>query len=88
LTRRNEQLRRVFSSAAKHRAPMQKASEYLRNAQECRRLSGAVLDPQQKAMLQKMADTWESLAADHERRVAQKERIAELERPALRRRMG
>ena len=58
---------------------MKKASEYLRNAQECRRLVGTVSQPQQKAMLQNMADTWESLAADRERRVLQKQRIAVLE---------
>jgi hypothetical protein len=58
---------------------MKQAAEYLRNAQECRRLIATVRDPQQKAMLQKMADTWESLAADRERRVRQKQRIADLE---------
>jgi hypothetical protein len=60
---------------------MKKASEYLRNAQECRRLITTVADPQQQAMLRNMADTWESLAADRERRVAQKQRISDLERP-------
>jgi len=63
---------------------MEKASEYLRNAQECRRLIKTVRDPQQQAMLQKMADTWENLAGDRERRVAQKQRIAALERPRQR----
>ena len=62
---------------------MKKASEYLRNAQECRRLIASVTDPQQQAMLQKMADTWESLAADRERRVVQNQRIADLEHPRL-----
>jgi hypothetical protein len=64
---------------------MKKASEYLRNAQECRRLIATVSDPQQQAMLQNMADTWESLASDRERRAAQKQRIAALERPRQRR---
>lgn len=58
---------------------MNKASKYLRNAQECRRLIGTVSQPQQKAMLQSMADTWEGLAADRERQVQQKQRIAILE---------
>jgi hypothetical protein len=58
---------------------MEKASEYLRNAQECRRLVETVSQPHQKAMLQNMADTWESLAADRARRVQQKQRIAALE---------
>jgi hypothetical protein len=58
---------------------MKKASEYLRNAQECRRLISSVHDVNQQAMLQKMADTWESLANDRERRLAQKQRIADLE---------
>lgn len=59
---------------------MKKASEYLRHAQECRRLIATVNDPHQKAMLQNMADTWEGLAADRETRVLQKQRIADLER--------
>jgi hypothetical protein len=58
---------------------MKKASEYHRNAQECRRLIASESNKQHKAMLQKMADTWESLAADRERRAAQKQRIAALE---------
>ena len=58
---------------------MKKASEYLRNAQECRRLISTVNDPQQRAMLRKMADTWEGLANDRERRVAQKQRIADFQ---------
>jgi hypothetical protein len=43
------------------------------------RLSGSVSDPQQKAMLRNMADTWESLAVDRERREAQRQRIVDLE---------
>ena len=34
---------------------------------------------EQKAMLEKMAQTWDTLAADRERRATQKERIAELD---------
>jgi hypothetical protein len=67
---------------------MKKASEYLRNAQECRRLLESVADPEQQAMLQKMADTWEGLANDRERRAAQKQRIADLEAPRRIRRSG
>jgi len=33
----------------------------------------------QKAMLENMAQTWDSLAADRERRASQKKRIADLE---------
>jgi hypothetical protein len=62
-------------------AKMKKASEYLRNAEECRRLIAAAVYPEQKAMLQKMANTWTNLALDRERRLAQKQRIADLEDP-------
>ena len=58
---------------------MKKASEYRRNAEECRKLSASIADPQHKAMLEQMAETWEGLAADRGRRAAQKERIADLE---------
>jgi hypothetical protein len=60
---------------------MDKVSQYRGNAQECRRLCASVTDSQQKAMLERMAETWESLAADRERRAAQKQRIADLEGP-------
>lgn len=60
---------------------MEKASQYQRNAKECRRLLASVTNPQQKVMLERMAETWESLAADRERRAAQKQRIADLEGP-------
>jgi hypothetical protein len=58
---------------------MKKASEYRRNAEQCRKLSASIADPQHKAMLQQMAETWDNLAADRGRRAAQKERIADLE---------
>jgi hypothetical protein len=58
---------------------MKKASEYRRNAEECRRLSASTADPGHKAMLERMAETWDGLAADRGRRAAQKERIAGLE---------
>jgi hypothetical protein len=62
---------------------MKKASEYQRNAQECRRLSANIADPEHKAMLQQMAETWDGLAESRGRRAAQKKRIAGLEDPPL-----
>jgi hypothetical protein len=41
-----------------------------------------VSDPQQRDLLQRMAETWESLAADRERWAEQKRRIEELEKRA------
>jgi len=58
---------------------MEKASEYHRNAEECRRLIASIADPQHKAMLHRMAETWDNLATDRARRSAQKQRIAALE---------
>jgi hypothetical protein len=61
---------------------VQKASEYHRHAEECRKLVASVSDPQQRDLLQRMAETWESLAADRERWAEQKRRIEELEKRA------
>ena len=58
---------------------MKKASEYQQNAQACRKLLASVTDPQQRAMLQRMAETWDDLAADRGRRAAQKQRISDLD---------
>ena len=61
---------------------MKKASDYRRHAQECRELLSTVTGEEQKAALEKMASTWESLAADRERRMEQTKRIAQIETPA------
>jgi truncated hemoglobin YjbI len=58
---------------------MKKASEYRRHAAECRQLMRTVADDEQKAALEKMASTWDSLAADRERRIEQMKRIAAIE---------
>jgi hypothetical protein len=58
---------------------MKKASEYFRNAEECKKLIATTSDPQHKTMLHRMAETWDSLAADRQRTVAQKQRIPNLE---------
>jgi hypothetical protein len=58
---------------------MDKVSQYRGNAQECRRLCASVTDSQQKAMLERMAETWESLAADFGRRAENRRKIAYLE---------
>ena len=60
---------------------MQKASEYHKHAEECRMLAGRSLDPEHKAALIEMAETWENLAKEREALVARKERIAALEIP-------
>ena len=57
---------------------MKKASEYRRHAEECRQLM-AMVSPEQRTMLETMAKTWESLAADRERFLQQSQRIASLE---------
>jgi hypothetical protein len=60
---------------------LKKASEYHKHAEECRTLAGRSLDPEHKAALIKMAETWEDLAKEREALVARKERIAALEIP-------
>ncbi len=46
---------------------MMKASEYRRHAAECRALAAAMASPDHKAQLIKMAETWDSMAAERER---------------------
>ena len=58
---------------------MKKASEYLQNAAECRVLAARATTDEQRQMLLKMAETWDGLAQDREARVAQKQRLAELD---------
>ncbi len=60
---------------------MKKASEYHQHAAECRMLAHNAVSPEHKAMLETMAQTWEGLALDRERRLLQSERIAELDTP-------
>lgn len=57
---------------------MKKASEYLQHAAECRDLAARATTDEQRQMLLAMAQTWDSLAYDRETRVAQKQRLAEL----------
>jgi hypothetical protein len=57
---------------------MKKASEYRQHAAECRQMM-ATAPAEQKIMLETMAKTWDSLADDRERQLAQKLRIADLE---------
>jgi hypothetical protein len=55
---------------------MKKASEYKARADECRVLAARTSNPEHKAMLTKMAETWESLARERIERIARNERIA------------
>ena len=57
---------------------MKKASEYREHAEECRRLAKTAIG-EHRTHLEKMAKTWEELARDRERRIAQALRISELE---------
>lgn len=58
---------------------MKKVSEYRQHVAECKKLAASVQNPEHKAMLAKMAETWESLAKDREEMMARKRRIAVLE---------
>ena len=58
---------------------MRKASEYSKHAEECRQLAKTAITPEHAAMLENMAQTWESLAQEREQRLARMDRIAALE---------
>ena len=55
---------------------LKKASEYHQHAEECRVLARNAANNEQRTALEKMAQTWESLAQDRERHVAQTTRMA------------
>ncbi len=59
--------------------PMRKASEYRAHAEQCWMMVRRTANPDHKAMLAKMAETWENLAKEREVHVARKQRIATLE---------
>lgn len=59
---------------------LQKASEYRQHAKECRELAHLTGSAEQRAMLEKMAQTWEGLAKQSEIRRARQQRIAALEK--------
>jgi hypothetical protein len=61
---------------------LKKASEYQEHADECRQLARTAVSPEHKAMLKKMAQTWESLARDRVQRIERARRIAGLEQTA------
>ena len=61
---------------------MKKASEYHEHAEECRQLASRSIDPEHKAALIKMAETWENLAKERMALLERKERIAALEVPS------
>ena len=69
---------RLYLDLARNTA-VKKASEYRRNAKECRRLAKSIFNPEHIAILNKMAATWEHLAHEREEHLAQTERIAALE---------
>ena len=61
---------------SKVRCALRKASEYQEHAKECRLLARTAVSPEHKVMLEKMAQTWESLARDRLERIARTQRIA------------
>jgi hypothetical protein len=55
---------------------MKKVEDYRAHADECRRMADQARSPEDKAMLMNMAATWESLAADRQKRIAEPDRPA------------
>ncbi len=58
---------------------MRKALEFREHAQECRLLASKAQNPDQRAQLIKMAETWESLAESRERMVRESESLEEFD---------
>jgi hypothetical protein len=46
---------------------MKSADEYRKNADECRKLAKAMSNPEDKVLLEKMAESWDGLADDREK---------------------
>jgi hypothetical protein len=61
------------------RCALKKASEYREHANECRQLARTAVGSEHKAMLEKMAQTWESLARDRVQRIEWMRRITGLD---------
>jgi hypothetical protein len=59
---------------------VKKASEYRQHAEECRMLA-ANAKPEHRDMLIKMAETWDTLAANREAQLARQERIEAIVAP-------
>jgi len=59
---------------------LKKISEYHEHAAECRKMANRAKEPNQKAMLAKMAATWENLAREREAHMARQKRLAILEK--------
>jgi len=53
---------------------VKKASEYRQHAQECRALARTTQTDDHRAQLLKMAETWETLATERERLLAEQDR--------------
>lgn len=62
---------------------MKKVSEYYQHADECRAMARTATTPEQKAMLENMAQTWEQLARNREATIRRRQRIAHLEKATL-----
>jgi hypothetical protein len=48
---------------------MKKLEDYRAHADECRAMANRARSPEDKAMLMNMAASWESLAADRQKRI-------------------
>jgi hypothetical protein len=57
---------------------MQKASEYQQYAAECKALAESATSPEQRNMLLRMANTWDTLVRDREVRVAPQKHFADI----------
>jgi hypothetical protein len=58
---------------------MEKVSEYLTHAEDCRRLATFTSNVEHKAALIKMAETWEGLSRERAERLKRQQRIAALD---------
>jgi hypothetical protein len=48
---------------------MYKVADFLKHAEDCRRLARGVSDPEKRQTLLSMVDTWESLAREREKKL-------------------
>ena len=58
---------------------MKKVSEYLRHAEECEALARAARNPEERAMIAQMVETWRGLAQARKRKLAKNEHGDETE---------
>jgi hypothetical protein len=67
------------AEASENQASMKTVAEYRKHAKECRTLAQRAKSPEERAMILRMAETWEDLARSRERKLTKERPLPTLE---------